>query len=149
MYICILCLLLFLFHTYFGNVNVCFPNKTTSNRIEWNGIILTATKLNTAAKTLNYPSLSMLITLPYTQRFSLCCSCSSGSHFNPPFTLAIFLCGGLDTYMVIPYLACQLIGGVLGAAMAKVSLSHFCAIKACIVYSYFYVHRVRGLRLQG
>ncbi|XP_030263268.1 aquaporin-8b [Sparus aurata] len=47
----------------------------------------------------------------------------SGSHFNPPFTLAIFLCGGLDTYMVIPYLACQLVGGVLGAAMAKAMTS--------------------------
>ncbi|XP_068606025.1 aquaporin-8b [Brachionichthys hirsutus] len=43
----------------------------------------------------------------------------SGSHFNPPFTLAIFLCGGMEMNMVVPYLACQLIGGVLGAAMAK------------------------------
>lgn len=50
------------------------------------------------------------------------CFClSSGSHFNPPFTLAIYLCGGLDMNMVFPYLACQLLGGVLGAAMAKVS----------------------------
>lgn len=89
------------------------------------------------------------MTLPYTQRFSLCSGLSSGSHFNPPFTLAIFLCGGLDTYMVIPYLACQLVGGVLGAAMAKVSLSHFGAIKACIMYSKFYVNRARGLRPEG
>lgn len=89
------------------------------------------------------------MTLPYTQRISLCSGFSSGSHFNPPFTLAIFLCGGLDTYMVIPYLACQLVGGVLGAAMAKVSLSHFYAIKACIIYSYFYLHRARGFGLEG
>ncbi|XP_003964594.2 aquaporin-8b [Takifugu rubripes] len=47
----------------------------------------------------------------------------SGSHFNPPFTLAIYLCGGLDMNMVFPYLACQLLGGVLGAAMAKAMTS--------------------------
>lgn len=43
----------------------------------------------------------------------------SGSHFNPPFTLAIYLCGGLDLNLVVPYLACQLLGGIAGAAMAK------------------------------
>lgn len=47
----------------------------------------------------------------------------SGSHFNPPFTLAIYLCGGIEMHMVIPYLASQLIGGVLGAAMAKAMTS--------------------------
>ncbi|KAJ7989709.1 hypothetical protein DPEC_G00307340 [Dallia pectoralis] len=44
----------------------------------------------------------------------------SGSHFNPPFTMAIYLCGGIELYMVVPYLVSQLIGGVLGAAMSKV-----------------------------
>ncbi|KAM6951578.1 aquaporin-8a.2 [Aplochiton taeniatus] len=43
----------------------------------------------------------------------------SGSHFNPPFTIAIYLCGGMQLCMVIPYLVSQLIGGVLGAAMSK------------------------------
>ncbi|KAL3051175.1 hypothetical protein OYC64_001447 [Pagothenia borchgrevinki] len=43
----------------------------------------------------------------------------SGSHFNPPFTIAIYLCGGMELMMVGPYLASQLIGGVLGAGMAK------------------------------
>ncbi|KAL7860393.1 hypothetical protein AOLI_G00167420 [Acnodon oligacanthus] len=43
----------------------------------------------------------------------------SGSHFNPPFTMAIYLCGGIEQSLVMPYVACQLIGGVLGAAMAK------------------------------
>ncbi|XP_053193756.1 aquaporin-8b [Scomber japonicus] len=47
----------------------------------------------------------------------------SGSHFNPPFTLAIYLCGGMEMHMVAPYLASQLIGGMLGAAMAKVMTS--------------------------
>ncbi|KAJ8345024.1 hypothetical protein SKAU_G00292170 [Synaphobranchus kaupii] len=44
----------------------------------------------------------------------------SGAHFNPPFTLAIYLCGGMELSMVIPYVISQLIGGVLGAAMSKV-----------------------------
>lgn len=57
---------------------------------------------------------------------SRCFCLSSGSHFNPPFTLAIYLCGGLDMSMVFPYLACQLLGGVLGAAMAKVSPARPC-----------------------
>lgn len=44
----------------------------------------------------------------------------SGSHFNPPFTIAIYLCGGMELMMVGPYLVSQLIGGVLGAGMAKI-----------------------------
>ncbi|XP_057213706.1 aquaporin-8a.2 [Triplophysa rosa] len=48
----------------------------------------------------------------------------SGSHFNPPFTIAIYLCGGIPMPMVVPYLISQLIGGVLGAAMSKVMTSH-------------------------
>ncbi|TSK14662.1 Aquaporin-8 [Bagarius yarrelli] len=47
----------------------------------------------------------------------------SGSHFNPPFTLAIFICGGMQLTMVIPYLISQLVGGVLGAAMSKLMTS--------------------------
>ncbi|XP_036398338.1 aquaporin-8a.2 [Megalops cyprinoides] len=43
----------------------------------------------------------------------------SGSHFNPPFTIAIYLCGGMQLTMVVPYLVSQLIGGLLGAAMSK------------------------------
>ncbi|XP_076026759.1 aquaporin-8b [Genypterus blacodes] len=43
----------------------------------------------------------------------------SGSHFNPPFTLAIYLCGAMEMNMVAPYLASQLVGGVIGAALAK------------------------------
>lgn len=43
----------------------------------------------------------------------------SGSHFNPPFTIAICLCGGIEMKMALAYLVSQLIGGVLGAGMAK------------------------------
>uniref|UniRef100_A0A672H4G6 Aquaporin-8-like n=1 Tax=Salarias fasciatus TaxID=181472 RepID=A0A672H4G6_SALFA len=45
----------------------------------------------------------------------------SGSHFNPPFTVAIYLCGNLEVMMVGPYLICQLIGGVFGAGLSKVN----------------------------
>ncbi|XP_040045991.2 aquaporin-8b [Gasterosteus aculeatus] len=47
----------------------------------------------------------------------------SGSHFNPPFTIGIYLCGGMEMSMVAPYIASQLVGGVLGAAMAKAMTS--------------------------
>ncbi|XP_072523370.1 aquaporin-8a.2 [Salminus brasiliensis] len=47
----------------------------------------------------------------------------SGSHFNPPFTIGIFLCGGIQLSMAVFYLISQLIGGVLGAAMSKVMTS--------------------------
>ncbi|KAM4597990.1 aquaporin-8b [Polymixia lowei] len=47
----------------------------------------------------------------------------SGSHFNPPFTLAIYLCGGMQLNMVPLYLISQVVGGVIGAAMAKAMTS--------------------------
>ncbi|XP_057201103.1 aquaporin-8b isoform X2 [Triplophysa rosa] len=43
----------------------------------------------------------------------------SGSHFNPAFTVAVYLCGGMQVKMVVPYLVSQITGGLLGAAMAK------------------------------
>ncbi|KAL2078161.1 hypothetical protein ACEWY4_025846 [Coilia grayii] len=43
----------------------------------------------------------------------------SGSHFNPPFTIAIYLCGGMQLTMVGPYLVSQMIGGLLGAGMSR------------------------------
>uniref|UniRef100_A0A671MME2 Aquaporin-4 n=1 Tax=Sinocyclocheilus anshuiensis TaxID=1608454 RepID=A0A671MME2_9TELE len=42
-----------------------------------------------------------------------------GSHFNPAFTIAVFLCGGMELKMVAPYLLSQLTGGLLGAVMAN------------------------------
>ncbi|XP_030646714.1 aquaporin-8b [Chanos chanos] len=44
----------------------------------------------------------------------------SGAHFNPPFTIAIYICGGIQLKKALSYLVCQLIGGVLGAGLAKV-----------------------------
>ncbi|KAL7869007.1 hypothetical protein AOLI_G00129950 [Acnodon oligacanthus] len=47
----------------------------------------------------------------------------SGSHFNPPFTIGIFLCGGIQLSLAVLYLVSQLIGGLLGAAMSKLMTS--------------------------
>ncbi len=64
---------------------------------------------------------------------SLC----SGSHFNPPFTIAIWLCGGIQLTMAVPYLISQLIGGVLGAAMSKVwTRMHLLHKQKVIYYSH-------------
>ncbi|XP_016098460.1 aquaporin-8-like [Sinocyclocheilus grahami] len=43
----------------------------------------------------------------------------SGSHFNPAFTIAVLLCGGIELKMVALYLISQLTGGLLGAVMAN------------------------------
>ncbi|XP_043091475.1 aquaporin-8b [Puntigrus tetrazona] len=48
-----------------------------------------------------------------------CMARISGSHLNPTFTLAVFLCGGLELKMVGPYVVSQLTGGLLGALMAS------------------------------
>ncbi|XP_072549572.1 aquaporin-8b [Salminus brasiliensis] len=53
-----------------------------------------------------------------------CMAEMSGSHFNPPFTMAIYLCGGIELFLIVPYVACQLTGGLLGAAMAKLMTSN-------------------------
>ncbi|XP_003795792.1 aquaporin-8 isoform X1 [Otolemur garnettii] len=43
----------------------------------------------------------------------------SGGHFNPAVSLAAMLSGGLTLMMLLPYWICQLLGGLLGAALAK------------------------------
>ncbi|XP_064887291.1 aquaporin-8 isoform X2 [Columba livia] len=44
----------------------------------------------------------------------------SGGHFNPAVSLAVWLVGGLNIAMLIPYWVSQLCGGVIGAGLAKV-----------------------------
>ncbi|XP_065707190.2 aquaporin-8 [Patagioenas fasciata] len=44
----------------------------------------------------------------------------SGGHFNPAVSLAVWLIGGLNITMLIPYWVSQLCGGVIGAGLAKV-----------------------------
>ncbi|XP_074775813.1 aquaporin-8 [Athene noctua] len=43
----------------------------------------------------------------------------SGGHLNPAVSMAMWLVGGLNITMLIPYWLCQLCGGVLGAGLAK------------------------------
>ncbi|KAL4836373.1 hypothetical protein H8958_018746 [Nasalis larvatus] len=43
----------------------------------------------------------------------------SGGHFNPAVSLAATLIGGLNVVMLLPYWVSQLLGGLLGAALAK------------------------------
>lgn len=45
----------------------------------------------------------------------------SGGHFNPAVSLAVTLIGGLKTMLLVPYWISQLLGGLVGAALAKVS----------------------------
>uniref|UniRef100_A0A8C5ULE1 Aquaporin-8 n=1 Tax=Microcebus murinus TaxID=30608 RepID=A0A8C5ULE1_MICMU len=44
----------------------------------------------------------------------------SGGHLNPAVSLAAMLSGGLTLMMLIPYWISQLLGGLIGAALAKV-----------------------------
>ncbi|KAJ6653912.1 hypothetical protein lerEdw1_007670, partial [Lerista edwardsae] len=43
----------------------------------------------------------------------------SGGHYNPAVTLGVWLVGGLNMMMVIPYWIAQLCGGLIGAGLAK------------------------------
>ncbi|XP_054036523.1 aquaporin-8 [Dryobates pubescens] len=43
----------------------------------------------------------------------------SGGHLNPAASLAVWLAGGLNITMLIPYWLSQLCGGVIGAGLAK------------------------------
>ncbi|KAK7918986.1 hypothetical protein WMY93_010270 [Mugilogobius chulae] len=43
----------------------------------------------------------------------------SGGHFNPAVTLCVYLCGGMSLAMVVPYVLCQILGGIVGAGLVK------------------------------
>ncbi|XP_042654702.1 aquaporin-8 [Tyto alba] len=43
----------------------------------------------------------------------------SGGHLNPAVSVAMWLVGGLNITMLIPYWVCQLCGGMIGAGLAK------------------------------
>ncbi|MBN3287321.1 AQP8 protein, partial [Polyodon spathula] len=47
----------------------------------------------------------------------------SGAQFNPVLTVAIYLVGGIDLMMAIAYVIVQMIGGLIGAALAKMMTS--------------------------
>ncbi|XP_019938539.1 aquaporin-8a.1 [Paralichthys olivaceus] len=44
----------------------------------------------------------------------------SGGHFNPAVSLSVFLCGGMELLLMVPYITAQTVGGMIGAALAKV-----------------------------
>ncbi|XP_076853642.1 aquaporin-8-like [Brachyhypopomus gauderio] len=44
----------------------------------------------------------------------------SGGHFNPAVSVSVCLVGGLNIILLIPYIAAQLCGGLIGAGLAKV-----------------------------
>lgn len=44
----------------------------------------------------------------------------SGGHFNPAVSLAATLVGGLNAVLLIPYWVSQVLGGLIGATLAKV-----------------------------
>lgn len=49
------------------------------------------------------------------------CSSCSGGHFNPAVSVSVYLIGGLNVILLIPYVMAQLCGGLIGAGLAKVS----------------------------
>ncbi|XP_026997466.2 aquaporin-8-like [Tachysurus fulvidraco] len=49
----------------------------------------------------------------------------SGGHFNPAVSVSVYLIGGLNVILLIPYIMAQLCGGLIGAGLAKsISLAH-------------------------
>ncbi|KAJ0060117.1 hypothetical protein NL108_003957, partial [Boleophthalmus pectinirostris] len=46
-----------------------------------------------------------------------------GGHFNPAVTLCVYLCGGMSLALVVPYILAQMLGGIAGAGLVRVSTS--------------------------
>ncbi|CAL8302279.1 unnamed protein product [Lota lota] len=43
----------------------------------------------------------------------------SGGHFNPAVSLSLYLCGGMELPLLGPYVVVQMLGGMIGAGLAK------------------------------
>ncbi|KAK2820829.1 hypothetical protein Q5P01_023788 [Channa striata] len=43
----------------------------------------------------------------------------SGGHFNPVVSLSVYLCGGMELLLLVPYVLAQMLGGMIGAGLAK------------------------------
>uniref|UniRef100_A0AAZ3PZ98 Aquaporin-8 n=1 Tax=Oncorhynchus tshawytscha TaxID=74940 RepID=A0AAZ3PZ98_ONCTS len=43
-----------------------------------------------------------------------------GGHFNPAVSVSVFLIGGLNITLLVPYILAQMCGGMIGAGLAKV-----------------------------
>lgn len=57
---------------------------------------------------------------------------SSGGHFNPAVSVCVYLIGGMELILLVPYVISQMLGGVIAAGLAKVcvqaSLSIFVTV---------------------
>lgn len=53
-------------------------------------------------------------------RIKVHCVYRSGGHFNPVVSLSVCLCGGMKFLLLAPYIVTQMIGGMIGAGLAKV-----------------------------
>lgn len=58
--------------------------------------------------------------------FMMPCMSCSGGHFNPVVSLSAYLCGGTELRLLPPYVVAQLSGGMLGAALTRVSRRRLC-----------------------
>lgn len=47
---------------------------------------------------------------------------SSGGHFNPAVSVCVYLIGGMEVILLVPYIISQMLGGVIAASLAKVCL---------------------------
>ncbi|XP_059180341.1 aquaporin-8-like [Centropristis striata] len=43
----------------------------------------------------------------------------SGGHFNPAVSLSVYLCGGMELRLLLPYVLAQMSGGMIGAGLSK------------------------------
>ncbi|XP_017339872.1 aquaporin-8a.1 [Ictalurus punctatus] len=43
----------------------------------------------------------------------------SGGHFNPAVTVCVYLVGGMELILLVPYVLAQMFGGMIGAGLAK------------------------------
>ncbi|XP_049916822.1 aquaporin-8-like [Epinephelus moara] len=43
----------------------------------------------------------------------------SGGHFNPAVSLSVYLCGGMELPLLVPYVMAQMLGGMVGAGLTK------------------------------
>ncbi|GAA6219920.1 aquaporin-8 [Lates japonicus] len=43
----------------------------------------------------------------------------SGGHFNPAVSLSVYLCGGMKLLLLVSYILAQMLGGMIGAGLAK------------------------------
>ena len=48
------------------------------------------------------------------------CVYCSGGHFNPAVSVSVYLCGGMQLPLLVPYVVAQVLGGMVGAGLTKV-----------------------------